>query len=76
MVTSAGNKKFPRTRYFEVEEAKRLMKSRMSSIALTLLENNLDKLVMPNLVVDAVQYAKLPEEIKQINHCSRYGATE
>ena len=68
VVTSAGNKKFPRTRYFEVEEAKRLMKSRMSSIALTLLENNLDKLVMPNLVVDAVQYAKLQEEIKkQIN---------
>ena len=33
-----------------------------------LLENNLNKLVMPNLVVDAVQYAKLQEEIKkQIN---------
>ena len=69
VVTPTGNKKFPRTRYFEVEEAKRLMKSRMGPMAQNLLlENNLNKLVMPNLVVDAVQYAKLQEEIKkQIN---------
>ena len=65
VVTPTGNKKFPRTRYFEVEEAKRLMKSRMGPMAQNLLlENNLNKLVMPNLVVDAVQYAKLQEEIK------------
>lgn len=40
----------------------------MGPMAQNLLENNLNKLVMPNLVVDAVQYAKLQEEIKkQIN---------
>jgi putative nucleotidyltransferase with HDIG domain len=71
IVNSYDSEKYPRTRYFEVEEAKRFIKARLSSTALSLLENNLDKLVMPNLVIDAVQYARLQEEIKkQINPVS------
>lgn len=56
--TDRGVEKNSLARHFNIEEAKRLILQRLEPSLAMLVELNADKLILPNLVVDAQSYSK------------------
>jgi putative nucleotidyltransferase with HDIG domain len=67
ILVAAGNgyQKRNLSRYFEINEAKRLILAKLEPVQAILVENNWEELILANLVVDAAQYGRLQQEVRE-----------
>lgn len=63
VITDKGIKKSSLARYFEIQEAKRLIMQKLEPSLAMLVDKNSTKLILANLVVDTESYAEVQKQV-------------
>ncbi len=64
VVTEAGRRRYPITRYYQLDRAKRVLEERFSGAAGYLVRDNIDQFVKPNLLINEAKYKQLQQELR------------